>query len=66
MADWDADSPQLRRNLSAVLHSLRSDAGQRKTPSVEMARGWQLAIMQGLDLPDPVYAGRFRGEPGLD
>jgi hypothetical protein len=66
MADWDADSPQLQQNLSAVLRDLRDDARQRKMPSVEMARIWQERVMGGLDLPDPAYLDRFRGETGLE
>jgi hypothetical protein len=65
MADWDADSPQLQQNLSAVLRDLRNDARQRKVPSVKMARECQKRVMHGLDLPDRVSAGRFRGEAGL-
>jgi len=66
MVDWDADSPRLQENLAAVLRGLRDDARQRRKPSTAMARNWQEKIMHGLDLPDPSYTGRFRGEAGLE
>jgi hypothetical protein len=65
MADWDADSPQLRQNLKTVLRRIRDDARRRDLPTVEAARQWHVAIMRSLDVPDPRFAGRFRGEAGL-
>lgn len=64
--DWDADSPELRRNLAALLRSVRNDAAQRKPLTVETARGWQREIMRDLQPEDPTYVGAFRGEPGLE
>lgn len=64
--DWDEDSPELRRNLAALLRSVRLDATQRKPITVETARGWQREIMRDLQPDDPSYVGAFRGEPGLE
>ena len=66
LPDWDADSPQLRRNLDKVSASIQADAEARVTPTVEAARVWQCEIMSGLAVGKPAYAGRFRGEPGLE
>ena len=65
MADWDEDSPQLRRNLSAVLEEIVERANQREVPTVELARRWQRRFMQGLKA-EPRYVGAFRGEAGLE
>lgn len=66
MTDWDTDSPRLRRNLTKVFASLRLDASERVTPSVASAKVWQKQTMAGLTVPNAVYVGRFRGEPGLE
>jgi Fic family protein len=66
MPDWDADSPQLQRNLTTVLRRIRDEAWRRELPSVEAARQWHSAMMQGLDPPASRYAGKLRGEPGLE
>lgn len=65
MADWDVDSPRLRRNLVKVLRDARDWAVRRDSPTVENARRWQRNSMAGLDAPDEKYIGRFRGEEGL-
>ncbi|MDQ6680978.1 MAG: hypothetical protein M3Y67_08450 [Pseudomonadota bacterium] len=64
-ADWDADSPQLQRNLAEVLASVRDDA-RRFPPRVSEAKRWQKMTMADLAVPDPVYVGSFRGESGLE
>lgn len=64
--DWDADSPELRRNLAGLLQSISEDAHQRKQPTVETARRWQLEVMRNLQADDPKYVGAFRGEAGLE
>ncbi len=64
--DWDADSPELRRNLAGLLQSIKQDARQRKQPTVETARRWQSEIMRNLQADDPKYVGAFRGEAGLE
>jgi hypothetical protein len=66
VADWDADSPRLRRNLTEVLRDVRDRAVRRDVPTVEDARRWQRDTIAGLDVPDAKYVGRFRGEPGLE
>lgn len=68
MPDWDQDSPQLRKNLDRVLEQIVQEAGQRTTPSIDLARNWQILIMEGLQPQDgnPYYIGRFRGEPELE
>lgn len=66
MADWDADSTRLQDNLRQVLSGILSDSIQRIPPSVEAARSWHSGMMDGLDVPDQRYLGRFRGEAGLE
>lgn len=65
MADWDQDSPRLRQNLTRILEQIAEDSAQRKTPTLELARNWQHAFLEGLNV-DPLYVGAFRGEPGLE
>ncbi len=65
MADWDQNSPQLRANLARVLSSARDEATGRATPSLATAREWHRVMMAGLDVPNPDYVGRYRGETGL-
>src|SRR6266568_5108056 len=64
--DWDADSPELRQNLAALLELIAEDARQRNRPSVEAARRWQSEAMRNLQADDPKYVGAFRGEAGLE
>jgi len=66
MTDWNADTAQLRENLRHVLTTVRDDAVQRKTPTVEAAREWQSGFFYRLTPPKPAYVGRFRGEPGIE
>ena len=66
MSDWDADTARLNRNLTKVFASLRRDAIKRVAPSVATAKVWQKQTMAGLTVPNAVYAGRFRGERGLE
>src|SRR5436190_23357784 len=65
VADWDADSPQLRQNLTRLLEELADQANRREIPTIELAREWQRRLMQGL-AAEPRYVGAFRGEPGLE
>jgi Fic/DOC family protein len=65
MADWDADSPQLRRNLASVGDAIGDSANRRDKPSLDLVREWHRQAMNGLDVPDTAYVGRFRGEPGV-
>jgi hypothetical protein len=66
VADWDVNSLRLRRNLITVLRDARDRALRRDQPTVEDARRWQRGFMEGLDVPDEKYRGRFRGEPELE
>jgi len=66
MVDWDDDSPQLRTNLEKLFGRVRDEALRREPLTIEVARGWQREIMQGLVSPDPELVGRFRGEAGLE
>jgi len=66
MADWDEDSPQLRRNLAQVLDSIQANARRRTFPTIEDMRGWHKHVMQGLDVPDQNFAGTFRGEERVE
>jgi Fic/DOC family len=63
--DWDADSPQLRQNLTRLLEEIADRADQREKPAIELAREWQRRFMHGL-AAEPRYVGAFRGEPGLE
>lgn len=66
MADWDADSPTLQQNLVRTLRRIRDSAAVRGTVRVSDAATWHREIMEGLDVPKPEYAGRLRGEPGME
>jgi hypothetical protein len=66
VADWDADSPRLTKNLVGVLRRARDAALRRNAPSLEDARGWHRDMMAGLQVPHPSHVGRFRGEAGLE
>lgn len=65
MADWDAESPQLRRNLASVGQAIGDSATRRDDPSLDLVREWHRQTTNGLDVPDTAYVGRFRGEPGV-
>ncbi|MDD5200954.1 MAG: Fic family protein [Terrimicrobiaceae bacterium] len=65
MPDWDEDSPQLRRNLLALLRRIRDEAETRVEFSLSMVREWQTSVMEGLTVPEPAMVGHFRGERGL-
>jgi fido (protein-threonine AMPylation protein) len=64
--DWDENSPRLRENLARIRASIEQAARDRKLPTLDLARSWQQTIMEDLTVPDPLYVGRFRGEPGLE
>jgi len=66
MADWDQDRPQLRRNLAQVLASIQDDASRRTMPSIQAIKGWHQHVMQGLDVPDRNFVGKFRGEADVE
>jgi len=64
--DWDADSPELRANLTRVINEVARASGQREKPTLQSARQWQRDIISGLAVPDSRYEGTFRGESGLE
>ena len=66
MADWDADSPRFSNNLKTLLRALRDRAANRAPIAAAEAKTWHTDIMAGLEMPEPDYVGRFRGEPGLE
>ena len=66
MPDWDADSPQLRKNLTKVLDGILAAAQRREKPTLESARRWQSVLMKNLKVPDVRFVGAFRGESGLE
>jgi hypothetical protein len=49
VADWDANSPELRRNLQEVGRKVTADATARESLSSEAIRHWQDLIMRGLE-----------------
>jgi hypothetical protein len=57
--DWNADSPELRANLTRVTNEVARASGQREKPTLESARQWQQDIISGLAVPDSRYVGRF-------
>ena len=61
MANWDEDSPQLRKNLARVLEEIAREAELRAAPTIEAARQWQGRVMEGLGVPNERYVGAFRG-----
>ena len=66
MPDWDADSDRLTANLNALIEQLAARSSDRSALTLEAAKTWHARIMAGLDVPNPDYVGRFRGEAGLD
>lgn len=66
MADWDADSPELLRNLLELGHKFTAAAAAREPLSSEAIRAWQSDVMHGLEPTDGEPFGVFRGEAGLE
>ena len=65
MADWDAKSPELLRNLDEVGRKVNAAARDREPLSSQAIREWQTLIMLGLTPTDGEPFGVFRGEAGL-
>jgi fido (protein-threonine AMPylation protein) len=61
---WRDDPPgseaRIRRNLEALRAELARSATAREAPTVELARSWHRAILDGVELPVPYYAGGIR------
>jgi Fic family protein len=66
VADWDANSPELLRNLLDLGTKVAAAANAREALSSEVIRAWQNDIMRGLDPTDGEPLGVFRGQAGLD
>ena len=67
MPDWDADSPELRRNLTRTYAAIEGDARNRAPfSSLQHVKGWHASMMDGLTNVDNFPYGKFRGEPGLE
>jgi Fic family protein len=66
VANWDANSPQLVRNLQDLVPTVAHDAAERKPLSSEVIRQWQERIMRGLEPDDREPIGAYRGEVGLE
>lgn len=66
MASWDDDSPRLEANLEAAFERLREQAEARERPTDAMVKEWHRIMMSGLDVPEPAFVGRFRGEEGVE
>jgi hypothetical protein len=66
MADWDADSPELQRNLALLARRIGDSARRRDQPTITAIRDWHVATMAGLSVPEAAFVGAFRGEPGLE
>ena len=66
MADWDANSPELLRNLDEVGRKVNAAARDREPLSSQAIREWQTLIMLGLTPTDGEPFGVFRGEAGLE
>lgn len=66
MPTWDADSPELAENLRRVLDDVVRHAQQREPFTLADIRRWHADILRGLELPDPRFAGSFRGDPDID
>lgn len=66
MPDWDQDSPKLQENLLGLLREIRDTARDREALTLKVLRGWHQEVLRGLTLPDDSFAGKFRGERGLE
>ena len=66
MADWDANSPELHRNLQELGQRVAADAAARQPLSSVTIKIWQASIMRGLEPTDGEPFGAYRGEAGLE
>jgi Fic family protein len=63
MPDWDQASPTLRRNLEVAFDRAEHHAKDRSDLTLHDIAEWHQAIMNGLDVEDPLWVGHFRGDP---
>jgi hypothetical protein len=66
VADWDANSPQLQKNLVDLGRRVSAQARARKTLNSALIRTWHTDMMHRLRARDGEPAGVFRGELGLE
>jgi hypothetical protein len=66
VADWDANSPRLLRNLLAIGDAAAGAAASRQPLNSGTLRAWHVDMMAGLETGDGVAPGVFRGEAGLE
>jgi Fic family protein len=66
VADWDANSPALARNLQELGRSITTAAAARQPVSSAVIREWQALIMRGLVAAAGEPFGAYRGEAGLE
>lgn len=63
---WNDDppgaAPRIRRNLESLLRRLIVEAPRRLAPTVDLAREWHRAVVEGVELPVSYYAGEVRDD----
>lgn len=61
---WDhddpADLPTIQRRLSGLIREFARRRHHREKPTVALAQHWHREVYQGLNLPEPYYAGEIR------
>jgi Fic family protein len=62
--EWkeDLDTPQLQTNLRELYPLVFEHATSVAEPSVDLVKGWHIAMHQGITLPSLSYSGNFRGD----
>lgn len=63
---WDEDSSRLQENLTHALTQARQHAASRSALEPSTVAYWHTRIMDGLDVPDQAWVGRYRGEAGVE
>lgn len=75
MSNWDANSPQLDKNLARILASAGDHARRRTKPTLKDTLTWHEHLMYDLEIPPEVcppgiaaaeMIGRFRGTAPLE
>ena len=60
--DWDANSPEVAKNLGAVLIDAQRVMQARRPLDADMIRRWHIRAMQDLSVPDAAWVGAYRHE----
>jgi hypothetical protein len=63
--DWDANSPELIANITAVLNMAHQAGIDREPPSLTQMQRWHARTMQGLQPPHPSLVSHFRNHPSV-